>query len=323
MIGSTGLLLCMFGALLLYFLISSINVPFDLFTFSFLLWNFTVGGLVCVFWHAPPIMNQGYLIVVSALLAIFFTRLPEWTTWAILVAIAIYGSFTRSLAHSLTNAVLTHPPPPPDLFAVLCPGGPLRVLVETAQARQEPIPALLYNGSVVFGMASETHSSSNDSSDEDDSTAAATAPSSLPPPAGASEPLVPADERSAAAGPDVEYGTAREPNNAAHTTPIDESDIISFEHRTDNRRAIKLGLGDFVFYSVLVGRAAMYDIITVFACFIAIITGLFLTLVLLSVFRKALPALPFSIALGTIFFLLSKQFLVPFVLELGTAGIIV
>jgi len=113
LIGSTGLLLCMFGALLLYFLISSINVPFDLFTFSFLLWNFTVGGLVCVFWHAPPIMNQGYLIVVSALLAIFFTRLPEWTTWAILVAIAIYGSFTRSLAHQrgtdTTPATTTRP----------------------------------------------------------------------------------------------------------------------------------------------------------------------------------------------------------------------
>lgn len=49
-----------------------------------------------------------------------------------------------------------------DLFAVLCPKGPLRVLVETAQERDEPIPALVYNASVLFFMINGSDSDSDD-----------------------------------------------------------------------------------------------------------------------------------------------------------------
>lgn len=49
---------------------------------------------------------------------------------------------------------------------------------------------------------------------------------------------------------------------------------------------IKLGLGDFIFYSVLVGRAAMYDMVAAFAAYLAIIAGLVMTLLLLAVFQK-------------------------------------
>lgn len=82
-------------------------------------------------------------------------------------------------------------------------------------------------------------------------------------------------------------------------------------------RGIKLGLGDFVFYSVLVGRAAMYDLMTVYACYLAIISGLGCTLILLSVCRHALPALPISIALGVLFYFLTRLLMEPFIV--GTA----
>jgi presenilin 1 len=48
--------------------------------------------------------------------------------------------------------------------------------------------------------------------------------------------------------------------------------LLTFITRCSPDNTIKLGLGDFVFYSVLVGRAAMYDVITVVAAFIGIIT---------------------------------------------------
>ncbi|KAL0233646.1 hypothetical protein PCE1_002159 [Barthelona sp. PCE] len=65
-------------------------------------------------------------------------------------------------------------------------------------------------------------------------------------------------------------------------------------------KKMKLGLGDFIFYSILVNKALIISGGVALLVAIAVLFGLFLTLVVLLSVGHALPALPFSIFIGLI-----------------------
>lgn len=92
-----------------------------------------------------------------------------------------------------------------------------------------------------------------------------------------------------------------------------ESAELADGEEEEDKNTIRLGLGDFIFYSVLVAKAAQHSYTTFLACSLVILAGLGGTLVLLSVYHHALPALPISIVLGIIFYIMTRVFMEPFV----------
>lgn len=304
---SSFLLLFLFSFLYVTEVLKSYNLPMDWITFGVCMWNFGVMGMMVVHWKGPLLLQQAYLIFISALMALIFIKyLPNWTTWAVLGVISLW-----------------------DLFAVLSPCGPLRILVETAQERNEQIfPSLIYSAGVVYSIVGAAVS------DDEEQPNAEEARSERPPQAMPEGPKAAATARgvsrnnSGSAGFDQEWvdrqqqQQPRQVNQEMPRAPPRRGQALRSEEQqreplvipeNEQDRGIKLGLGDFIFYSILVGKASSYgDWNTTVACFVAILIGLCLTLMCLASFRKALPALPISIFFGLIFYFLTTGVIAPF-----------
>jgi presenilin 1 len=338
------------GGAIFLSIIQHFSIPVDSITCFILLFNFTILGTLSVFAGGIPIvLRQCYMVVMGIVVAAWFTKLPEWTTWFILVALALY-----------------------DLVAVLAPGGPLKLLVELASSRDEELPAMVYE-------ARPTVSSGNQRRNRGSSLRALVGGGGVSDSGSVELQAVRNHDvnqlgrenshnmdYNAIAVRDIDNvddgigngsrgGLERSPlvgspSASEHSTSVgtrgnmedresvmDEemSPLVELMGWGDNReeargleesdnvvdisnRGIKLGLGDFIFYSVLVGRAAMYDLMTVYACYLAIISGLGCTLILLSVYNRALPALPISIMLGVVFYFLTRLLMEPFVVGVTT-----
>ncbi|GET87348.1 presenilin-like aspartic peptidase, putative [Leishmania tarentolae] len=208
------------------------QIPYNVISMGIFVWNFGVVGLISLFYYTHPTVTQVYLVIASILTAWSLTALPEWSTWALLICIAVY-----------------------DILAVLWQQGPLHRLIKIAQERDEPIPGFIY---------SSAHS---------------IAPIKQP---------------------------AKEMPAEVHARAAE-----SFMWTVQHAAPFKLGLGDFIFYSLLVGRASFSGFVSWGFCMVSILAGMLGTLLSLLLFRnslRALPALPLSIFLSVVVFVLCRLF---------------
>ncbi|KAL4238326.1 Presenilin-1 [Mactra antiquata] len=324
---SSLLLLFLFAYLYLWAILQAYNVPMDYISVALLMWNFGVLGMMCIHWKGPLLLQQGYLITICALMSLVFIKyLPDWTLWVVLGVMVVW-----------------------DLVAVLCPKGPLRMLVETAQERREPIfPALIYSSTIMWQTVmaadgdqpegqkkkkkSKRMSEDSDGVFENSSSAVQNTECASDSDEGGFK-----DRSPRARNRNVEFNNSTSSTQArmmANALTNQDGPEDRIQQRNNNssgnntqadtdeeqeERGIKLGLGDFIFYGVLVGKASSYgDWNTTLACFVAILIGLCFTLLLLAMYRKALPALPISITFGLVFNFATKELVKPFMDSLAS-----
>jgi presenilin 1 len=330
-----------------------LNVPCDWLSFVLLCLNLVVVGNMSIFWRAPLIITQVFLVFISVMIALVFLSLPDWTIWILLVLLVAY-----------------------DAIVVLCPGGLLNILVKKSEERGDELPALVYSSAAWIHHEEEeeeeferSSSSTSSSGSTSSSSVGSEQPAEAPPEIGqeiadgtsekpqvdSEQPPVDSEQPPADTRPNRGRGRGRgrgsargrggprptsgnsgtlndpeRPRRAPRPRPEGDTDgerpRRSHRPRPDGdpnpervhrkrapgeakktkkkeREGVRLGLGDFCFYGILVTRAARLGWDLVVLCVFAVVLGLSLTLICLAWLQRALPALPFSLVLGIIFFL--------------------
>lgn len=284
---SSTILLAFLGGFYFLSIVSMMNIPMDIFFFLFFLYNFSVTGIKAIFFSEgiPQIVTQvktlnsmqnkdnhfvmqAYLVFASVLLAWNLSRFDNWTTWSLLGVLALY-----------------------DIFAVLAPCGPLKALLKLMKARpNQDIPGLLYEANledninldysqhVTNGIESRHERRSDTGFNQDTVITHETIFNEYLHVNDGLE-MTNLNPRVVLLKPSTRSDVTYQSNNPTSNSNIlaasqnMPSPSVSNEHSSkySKRNSVKLGLGDFVFYSVLVSRAAVYGFRPFIVCFFVIL----------------------------------------------------
>uniref|UniRef100_A0A0K0G2F6 Presenilin n=1 Tax=Strongyloides venezuelensis TaxID=75913 RepID=A0A0K0G2F6_STRVS len=243
---------------------------------------FSLIGVFSINGFGPLKLRQFFHIILGVNIALLFVSLfPEWVIWSILITISSW-----------------------DLVAVLWSKGPLNILVNTAQKRNEELfSALVYSCMAHTEIVKSDDNKkivNNNKKDEDKEKIDNNIK----------------DEDKKMVDNNKKDKDKNETNN--------KEKVVEDNSEEEENENAKLGMGDFVFYTLLILHVYRYrDPISLVNCFTSILTGLTMTIFILVYFKRALPALPISIFSSIIFFFGTYYLGSPFYQEMSNNNIII
>uniref|UniRef100_A0AAV1UG76 Presenilin n=1 Tax=Peronospora matthiolae TaxID=2874970 RepID=A0AAV1UG76_9STRA len=314
MMFSSAMLLGMLGGNMMVIVVAKLEIIVDVCTLLFVMYNFSVVGVLTIFYQkgTPLWLTQMYLIATSVIMAWQLGQFPEWSTWALVIVLAFY-----------------------DLCAVLTPCGPLKWLVHLVQQEGRPLPGLLYEAEIRRDHSSNTASQAHENlyyQCESEIPLRRGSPRDMPIDPSSSPQISMPHRQAPLRARLIDFYTKHNPAAISRVDKILERyhgreadmwhDLCQKYIIDEGDETIKLGLGDFVFYSVLVSRAAKYDFSAMIGCLVSVLMGLGGTLFLLGLYQKALPALPISILLSVMVYFWLRMVFVDFVSSALIIGVL-
>ena len=271
MMVGTASLLFFSGTVIAAQILAKNGAVVDWVTLIYCMWNFAAAGVCVVYFRGPLIVRQMYLVCISSIVAYWVSMVPEWTAWIMLVALALY-----------------------DLYAVLSPNGCLNQLIKAVNKNGGEMPGLVYESAPRLEPVRLAPGPVTESAADPLRPTARVSTSAVAPLGPAPAPPAPSPAPS----------PSPTPAPAPATVPVRR-----VRKRVED--SMRMGLGDFIFYSVLILQATASGAFTVFVCFAAVLLGVAITIAGMFYLDAPVPALPISIALGVAFYFITHYAAAP------------
>ncbi|KAG1691956.1 hypothetical protein DVH05_025936 [Phytophthora capsici] len=355
MMYSAALLGLMGSKLVVIVLCSNLNLVIDCFSLIVVMYNFAMVGVLSIFYQKgiPAICERGYLIATSVIVAWQLSQLPEWSVWMLLLLLGFWDLFAVMTPvgplRCLVDLVQEKGTPIPGLlFEADVEDAHIGKINRIQQgltprrrfATRETVPEESFIRRLLLaedtGRTLQDYRAVNAAEFRRQVQAFLYDQNSQS--QSRSEELAQKFERNQLrlwrnlyTYYGVDYTSKQQPYPSIQTVfppSLDTypayagtgSNYALERSETREDKSIKLGLGDFIFYSVLVARASLHGFDVFAACFLSILVGLGITLYLLARF-DALPALPISVFLGIATYLLMLTMVSPLLDELQAGNV--